>query len=85
MKQLVLLRHGESISNRDGCFSGRNDVALTPRSEQEAEQARRLLREAGYKLDMCFTPELQRATEMLRIVLRAMGVDESAVPRSAFV
>ncbi|SHL25088.1 phosphoglycerate mutase [Nitrosospira sp. Nsp11] len=82
MTQLVLLRHGESISNRDGCFTGWNDVALTPRGEQEAEQAGRLLRETGYKFDVCFTSELQRATETLRIVLKAMGVDQSAVRRS---
>ncbi len=82
MTQLVLLRHGESISNRDKCFTGWNDVALTPRGEQEAERAGRLLGETGYKFDICFASELQRATETLRIVLRAMGLDEPAVRRS---
>ncbi|HEU4854577.1 MAG TPA: phosphoglycerate mutase family protein, partial [Nitrosospira sp.] len=30
MTQLVLLRHGESVSNRDGCFTGWGDTPLTP-------------------------------------------------------
>ena len=38
MTQLVLLRHGESTSNRDGHFTGWNDVELSPKGELEAER-----------------------------------------------
>lgn len=82
MTQLVLLRHGESISNRDGHFTGWNDVELSPKGELEAERAGRLLKETGFKFDMCFTSELKRATDTLRIVLSAMGLNETAVRRS---
>ncbi|SCY61248.1 2,3-diphosphoglycerate-dependent phosphoglycerate mutase [Nitrosospira sp. Nsp13] len=75
MIQLVLLRHGESISNRDGYFTGWNDVALSHRGEHQAEQAGRLLKEAGCEFDICFTSELRRATDTSRIVLSAMGLD----------
>lgn len=75
MIQLVLLRHGESISNRDGYFTGWNDVALSPRGEEEAERAGRLLKKAGCEFDMCFTSELRRATDTLHIVLSAMGLN----------
>ncbi len=51
MTQLVLLRHGESISNRDGYFTGWNDVALSQRGEHQAEQAGRLLKETGCEFD----------------------------------
>ncbi len=82
MTQLVLLRHGESTSNRDGHFTGWNDVELSPKGELEAEHAGRLLKEAGFKFDMCFTSELKRATDTLRIVLSAMGFDELTIRRS---
>lgn len=82
MTQLVLLRHGESVSNRDGHFTGWNDVELSPRGELEAERAGLLLKEMGFKFDLCFTSELKRATDTLRIVLSAMGLDKIAVRRS---
>ncbi|MDE2366341.1 MAG: 2,3-bisphosphoglycerate-dependent phosphoglycerate mutase [Betaproteobacteria bacterium] len=82
MTQLVLLRHGESISNRDGHFTGWNDVELSPKGKLEAERAGLLLKETGFKFDMCFTSELKRAIDTLRIVLSAMGLDEVAVRRS---
>lgn len=82
MTQLVLLRHGESISNRDGYFTGWNDVALSQRGEHQAERAGHLLKEAGCKFDICFTSELRRATDTLRIVLSAMGLSRLAIRQS---
>jgi 2,3-bisphosphoglycerate-dependent phosphoglycerate mutase len=74
MTQLILLRHGQSIWNRDKRFTGWSDVALSPHGEQEAERAGRLLKETGYTFDACFTSELKRSTDTLRIVLSTMGL-----------
>ena len=74
MTQLILLRHGQSIWNRDKRFTGWSDVALSPQGEQEAERAGRLLKETGYTFDVCFTSELKRSTDTLRIVLSTMGL-----------
>ena len=82
MTQLVLLRHGESISNRDGYFTGWNDVALSQRGEHQAEQAGRLLKETGCEFDICFTSELRRATDTLRILLSSMGLDKVTTRQS---
>ncbi len=41
MIKLVLLRHGESIWNRENRFTGWTDVRLTPQGEQEAREAGR--------------------------------------------
>lgn len=73
--KLVLLRHGQSIWNRDKKFTGWSDVALSPKGEQEAEQAAYLLKQAGFNFDRCFTSTLQRATTTARIVLTAMRQD----------
>ncbi|TDI75157.1 MAG: 2,3-bisphosphoglycerate-dependent phosphoglycerate mutase [Betaproteobacteria bacterium] len=74
MTQLILLRHGQSTWNRDKRFTGWSDVALSPQGEQEAERAGRLLKETGYTFDVCFTSELKRSTDTLRIILSTMGL-----------
>ena len=82
MIQLVLLRHGQSIANRERRFTGWNDVALSPRGEREAQNAGHLLRDAGYTFDMCFTSVLRRATDTQRIVLSTMGLGEIPIRQS---
>ena len=39
MKKIVLLRHGESIWNKENRFTGWTDVDLTPQGVQEAKNA----------------------------------------------
>ncbi|SFP82373.1 phosphoglycerate mutase [Nitrosomonas cryotolerans] len=75
--QLVLLRHGQSIWNRDKVFTGWSDVELSPQGKQEAEQAGRLLKEAGYTFDVCFTSELKRSISTLQIALAIMELDQA--------
>lgn len=80
-KQLVLLRHGKSIWNQDKHFTGWSDVALSPKGEAEAERTGRLLKEAGYTFDICFSSELKRATDTLKIVLATMGLEQVPIRR----
>jgi 2,3-bisphosphoglycerate-dependent phosphoglycerate mutase len=74
MKSIVLLRHGESTWNKENRFTGWTDVPLSERGIQEAREAGRLLREAGYTFDMAFTSLLQRAIKTLWIVLEEMDL-----------
>lgn len=69
-KTLVLLRHGESVWNRENLFTGWTDVALSDRGRGEAREAGRLLREEAF--DICFTSRLKRAIHTLDIALDAM-------------
>ncbi|MBA2483343.1 MAG: 2,3-bisphosphoglycerate-dependent phosphoglycerate mutase [Nitrosomonas sp.] len=80
--QLVLLRHGQSIWNRDKIFTGWSDVELSPKGKQEAIQAGNLLKETGHRFDICFTSELKRAINTLEIVLSTMGLLGLPVQRS---
>ena len=73
--QLVLLRHGQSIWNRDKKFTGWSDVALSPEGEKEAEQAAYLLKQAGFTFDLCFCSPLQRASTTAQIVLSSMQLN----------
>ncbi len=69
MPQLVLLRHGQSTWNRENRFSGWTDVDLSPRGEEEARAAGRMIAAAHLDFDQCYTSVLTRAIRTLWLVL----------------
>lgn len=73
--KLVLLRHGQSVWNRQHRLTGWSDVALTPKGEREARAAGHLLAAAGFQFDLAFTSVLRRAADSLDIVLEALHAD----------
>lgn len=72
--KVVLLRHGESVWNRENRFTGWTDVGLTEQGEAEARRAAQLLLEDGYTFDVAYTSVLTRAIKTLWIVLEAMDL-----------
>jgi 2,3-bisphosphoglycerate-dependent phosphoglycerate mutase len=74
MHKLVLLRHGESVWNRENRFTGWTDVDLSERGRQEAQEAGRLLKEGGYAFDIAFTSVLKRAIRTLWYSLDALDL-----------
>ena len=74
MHQLVLLRHGESIWNKENRFTGWTDVDLSERGTQEALQAGRLLKQEGFVFDIAYTSVLRRAVKTLWLVLEDMDL-----------
>ena len=74
MHKLVLLRHGESIWNRENRFTGWTDVDLSERGRHEAEEAGRLLAAGGYLFDIAFTSVLKRAIRTLWYSLDALDL-----------
>src|SRR6516165_2572144 len=69
MKKLVLLRHGESVWNRENRFTGWTDVDLSAQGVEEAKSAGRALRQGGFAFDVAYTSVLKRAIRTLWIVL----------------
>lgn len=82
MKQLILVRHGESEWNKLNLFTGWTDVDLTEFGRKEAYDAGLLLKQEGYKPQMCFTSYLKRAVRTLNQVLEAMDMDYLPVEKS---
>jgi 2,3-bisphosphoglycerate-dependent phosphoglycerate mutase len=82
MHTLVLLRHGESIWNRENRFTGWTDIDLSERGIEEAHAAGRLLREEGYTFDVAYTSVLKRAIRTLWITLDEMDLMWIPVYRS---
>lgn len=74
MHKLVLLRHGESIWNRENLFTGWTDVDLSERGVEEAKEAGRMLKDQGFTFDIAFTSVLKRAIRTLWIVLDEMDL-----------
>ena len=73
--KLVLLRHGESVWNKENRFTGWTDVDLSEKGVKEAENAGKLLKDKGYIFDVSFTSILKRANRTLEIVLKEMNLN----------
>jgi len=69
MIKLVLLRHGESIWNKENLFTGWTDVDLSEQGKAEAKSAGKLLKAKGFSFDVAFTSVLKRAIRTLWIAL----------------
>ena len=69
MTKIVLLRHGESIWNKENLFTGWTDVDLSEQGKREAKRAGELLKAGGFIFDVAFTSVLKRAIRTLWIAL----------------
>jgi 2,3-bisphosphoglycerate-dependent phosphoglycerate mutase len=74
MYQLVLLRHGESVWNKENRFTGWTDVDLSEKGKQEALNAGNVLKKEGYTFDMAYTSVLKRAIRTLWITMDQMDL-----------
>jgi 2,3-bisphosphoglycerate-dependent phosphoglycerate mutase len=72
--KLVLLRHGQSIWNKENIFTGWTDVDLSKKGIKEAEKAGKILKKENYSFDMAFTSVLKRSIRTLWIVLDKMDL-----------
>jgi 2,3-bisphosphoglycerate-dependent phosphoglycerate mutase len=82
MFTLVLLRHGESLWNKENRFTGWTDVDLTEQGMAEALEAGNILKKENYVFDIAFTSVLKRAIRTLWIVLDTMDLMWIPVERS---
>ena len=72
MHKVVLLRHGESVWNKENLFTGWTDVDLSEKGTEEAKEAGRVLKEQGYFFDIAYTSVLKRAIRTLWMALDEM-------------
>lgn len=74
MHKLVLIRHGESMWNKQNRFTGWTDVDLSERGIREAKEAGKTLKEAGFDFKIAYTSYLTRAIRTLCLVLDEMDL-----------
>lgn len=82
MIKIVLLRHGESVWNKENRFTGWTDVDLSEKGMVEAKAAGSLLKAEGYQFDLAFSSVLKRATRTLEIVLKEMNLENIPIKYS---
>ena len=73
MNNLILVRHGQSLWNRERRFTGFVDIELTEDGKSEAEHAGRLIKELNIEFDAYFTSALKRAINSLNIILEILN------------
>jgi 2,3-bisphosphoglycerate-dependent phosphoglycerate mutase len=82
MVTLVLLRHGESVWNAEGLFTGWVDVGLSEQGLAEADKAGTMLAESGLRPDIVHTSVLNRAIQTANAALDTAGLAWLPVRRS---
>ena len=82
MKKIVLLRHGESIWNKENLFTGWTDVGLTDKGMAEAKRAGQLMKAEGFEFDIVYTSVLKRAIKTMWLSLEEMDLMWLPVIRS---
>ena len=68
MNNLILVRHGQSLWNKERRFTGFVDIELTEKGKSEAESAGHLIKKLNIDFDTYFTSQLQRAIMSLNII-----------------
>jgi 2,3-bisphosphoglycerate-dependent phosphoglycerate mutase len=81
MLTLVLLRHGESIWNRENRFTGWTDVDLTDAGEDEAVRSGRWMKDEGLVFGVVHTSVLLRSTRTAEVALAEMALHWLPVTR----
>jgi 2,3-bisphosphoglycerate-dependent phosphoglycerate mutase len=74
MYKIVLLRHGESIWNKENLFTGWTDIDLSQKGIKEAKEAGVIFKLEGYSFHIVFTSVLKRAIRTSWIVLDEMDL-----------
>lgn len=69
----VCIRHGESVWNAEGLWTGWHDVSLSQKGEIEAKNAANILKNMHF--DVAFTSDLKRAYDTLQIILDELGIN----------
>lgn len=80
--KIVLLRHGESVWNKENRFTGWTDVDLSEKGIEEAKKSGKVLKEEGFTFDVAYTSVLKRAIRTLWITLDEMDLMWIPVYRS---
>ncbi|MCL1901685.1 MAG: 2,3-diphosphoglycerate-dependent phosphoglycerate mutase [Endomicrobia bacterium] len=75
MYKLVLIRHGESVWNKENRFTGWADVDLSEKGKEEAVKAGQQLKKDGFTFDIAYTSVLKRAIKTLWSVMDNMDLN----------
>ena len=70
MNNLILVRHGQSLWNKERKFTGFADIDLTEKGKSEASTAGYLIKNLNINIDVSYTSFLKRAIKTLTTILQ---------------
>ena len=70
MKNILLIRHGQSEWNKLNLFTGFKNIELSEKGIEEANKAGQNFKNLDIKFNIVFTSELKRAQETAKIILQ---------------
>ena len=70
MKNILLIRHGQSEWNKLNLFTGIKNIELSEQGIEEANKAGQNFKNLDIKFNIVFTSELKRAQETAKIILQ---------------
>ncbi len=79
MAKLVIVRHGQSLWNKENRFTGWVDIDLSAKGREEAIEAGKKLKSLHF--DTAFTSDLKRAQNTLALILKEIGQENIPVFR----
>lgn len=79
MGQLFIVRHGETVWNREGRIQGHTDVALSERGVEQATRLADRLRPVSF--DAAYASDLCRASATASLILRGRDIPVQPTPR----
>jgi len=82
MNNLILVRHGQSLWNKEKRFTGWADISLTELGKSEARQAGQLIKELNIEFDTYFTSVQKRAIHTLEIILDILNKKNSEIKKA---
>ena len=85
MKQLILIRHGQSLWNAENRFTGWVDSPLSERGIQEAIKAGRLIKEFNIDIEEAFTSYLSRAVDTLNFLLKELNKNNLIINKTWYL
>ena len=71
MQHLYFVRHGLSVKNKEGVFSGRTETPLAPEGIEQAEAAGRQAK--ALDIDLIITSPMDRARETAALIAEQIG------------
>ncbi len=66
--KLILIRHGQSVWNKENRFTGLTDVGLSDKGINEANNAYELIKKIDIDINLAFTSNLKRAIDTCKII-----------------
>ena len=85
MKNILLIRHGQSEWNKLNLFTGFKNVDLSEQGVEEAIKASENFKELGIKFDLVYTSVLSRAQKTSEIILKELGQQEDLKKKSKII